>query len=127
MKHVTNKLEINGFRINNKELQMLLETSAHLDIVNLNNCKIRINDKLEFDRSKNFKITQLGLIKSLQESSDVLMNKDELNILVSELNTTQIKNSLKRVRVFSEYMKVHKVQSIFDKKGFTVKVCDHES
>ena len=122
MKHVSYKLELNGFTINNKELWKLFSISADIDQLHLTRWTLNVNSKLQIDEKIKFRLSTIGLFKSLKQSSTKMLNSRGLKALLDKLKETNLSKTLKKVIVWPNFFEPSKVTKIFNTWGFKVSV-----
>lgn len=77
------------------------------------NCKVEITETLKFDKTLDYKTKSLDLFQTLRKAEKEFINEDKLQIMVSKMADTHLKNSLSTVKYCWKDYPLKEVESVF--------------
>ena len=106
---------IGGYSLGGPELKQIFENSHNCKHLILYDCAIESLLGFSLDPNQEHKMKTLDLFRTAAEGKKNRINIDNLEIIVSEMSNTTLKNSLSNVYVEQSSFHPDEVQHIFDK------------
>uniref|UniRef100_A0A7S3JHB8 Uncharacterized protein n=1 Tax=Euplotes harpa TaxID=151035 RepID=A0A7S3JHB8_9SPIT len=119
---VTEVVFLHSFTVSQKQLVQIIEHSFRATQLVVYWCRCEIDETFCINRNLDFKIQKLDLFRTLSEADGQCINKQTLEFFIKGLSKSKLLNSVRYVHVREEDFKAIKVQEMFNKYKFRVRV-----